>query len=259
VEEGKFREDLYYRLNVFAIDTPPLRARRDDILLLANHYLKMYASPAQYNKKVAGFTSDGEKALVQYDWPGNIRELMNVINRGLILCKDSRLSSIHLGLFPTDEIPEKSTMDVNPENSLETVLERIVDSCMTDVVELPPLGVWLEEYVIKNSLASNSEVLNRAAHSLGIPESTLRRKVSRLPQPPEARNPKITADLEIIPMILSDLIGRSRKRGQTVFNLASDALVRELEKRQLSKKEASSLMGVSLPTYRRMVAEVPED
>ena len=257
VREGNFREDLYYRLNVFAIDTPPLRARQGDIMLLANHYLNIYS--AQYNKNLQGFTENAEKALVEHNWPGNIRELINVINRGLILCKDSRLSSIHLGLFPTEskEIPTRRAKDQSPENHLQTILKRMVDSCMANVNDLPPLGRWLEEDLIKKSLALNSEVLNRAAQTLGVPESTLRRKVSRLRGNPGNRNPGSQDDWEILQTILVDLTVLARDRGQTVLDLVSLALVRELEQRSLNRKEASSLMGVSLPTYRRLVAEVP--
>ncbi|MEO2173934.1 MAG: sigma 54-interacting transcriptional regulator [bacterium] len=257
VREGKFREDLYYRLNVFAIDSPPLRARQGDIMLLANHYLKIYSS--QYSKNLLGFTENAEKALVEHSWPGNIRELINVINRGLILCKDSRLSSIHLGLFPAEsnEIPTRRAKDQSPESHLQTLLKRMVDSCMANVNDLPPLGRWLEEDLIKKSLALNSEVLNRAALTLRVPESTLRRKVSRLQGSPGIRNPGGQADWEILQTILLDLTVLARDRGQTVLDLVSFALVRELEQRSLNRKEASSLMGVSLPTYRRLVAEVP--
>jgi len=98
VREGRFRDDLYYRLNVFSIETPPLRDREDDVLLLARHYLKVYSQ--RYGKQIRGFTEDAEQALMQQRWPGNIRELMNLVNRGVILCRDSQLSNIHLGLFP---------------------------------------------------------------------------------------------------------------------------------------------------------------
>ena len=79
VEEGTFRQDLFYRLNVFDIQTLPLRERPDDINVLAKHYLAIYAE--QYRKAPMEFTVDAEQALLQHSWPGNVRELMNLVSR----------------------------------------------------------------------------------------------------------------------------------------------------------------------------------
>jgi len=83
IEESRFREDLYYRLNVIPIDLPPLRERRDDIPLLAGHFLNVYAERTKKNNP--SISPEGMKFLMQYDWPGNVRELENVIERALIL------------------------------------------------------------------------------------------------------------------------------------------------------------------------------
>ncbi len=83
VREGRFREDLYYRLSIFPIELPPLRQRREDIPLLANHFLKRHA--AKLGVTTSGFTPDTIDALSHYDWPGNVRELENEIQRTLIL------------------------------------------------------------------------------------------------------------------------------------------------------------------------------
>jgi two-component system response regulator HydG len=82
VEERRFREDLFYRLNVISIRIPPLRERKDDIQLLAMHFLKTYADRNQ--KKVEGFSDDAMLALTSYDWPGNVRELENAIERAVV-------------------------------------------------------------------------------------------------------------------------------------------------------------------------------
>src|SRR5688572_15735396 len=82
VEERRFREDLFYRLNVISIRIPPLRERKDDIQLLAMHFLKTYADRNQ--KKLEGFTEDAMLALTSYDWPGNVRELENAIERAVV-------------------------------------------------------------------------------------------------------------------------------------------------------------------------------
>jgi two-component system response regulator AtoC len=83
VEEGTFREDLYYRLHVLPITIPPLRERRDDIMLLAHFFLERFNK--EFNKEIKGFSEIAEKRLLDYDWPGNVRELKNVIERAVIL------------------------------------------------------------------------------------------------------------------------------------------------------------------------------
>ncbi len=83
VEEGKFRQDLYFRLNVFPISIPPLRERKEDIPLLINYFVKIYSK--KLNKKIKGIDSDALKLLVEYNWPGNVRELENLIERAIVL------------------------------------------------------------------------------------------------------------------------------------------------------------------------------
>ena len=83
IDAGHFRSDLYYRIAVFSIPLPPLRERQKDILLLAEHYLAIYA--AKTNKQIAGFNKDAAQLLQSYLWPGNVRELKNVIERAVIL------------------------------------------------------------------------------------------------------------------------------------------------------------------------------
>jgi two-component system response regulator HydG len=94
VAEGKFREDLYYRLNVVNIDMPPLRARPSDLLPLANHFLTRFAK--ENGKRIDGFAEDALARITEYRWPGNIRELENVIERAVILCDGQKLSAKHL-------------------------------------------------------------------------------------------------------------------------------------------------------------------
>ena len=119
------------------------------------------------------------------------------------------------------------------------------------------MGQWLEEELILNSLALNSEILNRAAQTLGIPESTLRRKVARMREANGNNTPSRPADWGEVHAVMDDVINLARQRRQSVFDLVSRALIKELETRHLNKKDAASLMGVSLPTYRRLVATSP--
>ena len=94
VAEGKFREDLFYRFNVFPIHLPALRDRRDDIPLLARHFLSMFC--AKMHKSIEDFTTEAIDTLIEYDWPGNVRELSNVVERLVILCDGARIGQAHL-------------------------------------------------------------------------------------------------------------------------------------------------------------------
>ncbi|WP_337872352.1 sigma-54 dependent transcriptional regulator [Ignavibacterium sp.] len=89
VKEGKFREDLYYRLNVFTIHIPPLRERVDDIPLLANYFLKKYTS--SMNKKITGMSDEAINFMLKYKWHGNVRELENAIERAVVVCRNDKI------------------------------------------------------------------------------------------------------------------------------------------------------------------------
>jgi two-component system response regulator HydG len=97
VREKRFREDLFYRLNVITITVPPLRERREDIRVLAQHFLRVYA--AKNNRTLEGFTDDAVRRLEAYTWPGNVRELENVIERGVVLARG--------GLMDVADLPEE--------------------------------------------------------------------------------------------------------------------------------------------------------
>ncbi|MFW6051681.1 MAG: sigma-54-dependent transcriptional regulator [Myxococcota bacterium] len=94
VQEGRFREDLYYRLDVVQIDVPPLRARRSDIPLLAHHFLGVYSR--ENEREIHGFSDDALRALVAYPWPGNVRELENAVERAVVLCEGDTIGVEHL-------------------------------------------------------------------------------------------------------------------------------------------------------------------
>jgi len=122
IEQEKFREDLYYRLNVVTIDLPPLRSRREDILPLAEHFLKKYAK--QNNSPVKSFSPEAVEFILNYDWPGNVRELENMVERGVVLSKDK---AITLAEFPqelTSPNPaDGKTIEALERNHIRKVLE----------------------------------------------------------------------------------------------------------------------------------------
>jgi DNA-binding NtrC family response regulator len=257
VATGQFREDLYYRLNVFAIESPPLRDRPEDILLLATHYLWNFSQ--RYSKPMQGFTMDAQQALRDYDWPGNVRELVNVINRGVILCKDSQMTSIQLGLFPRGDRLSPARGLETDQNLLQIWLSRAVTMALEGALEsglagsdLPPLGQWLEEDMILACLAAHSQVLNRAAAALAVPESTLRRKVLRMREIYGGDSPTRPDDWHAVTPLLDVLCQLAKEQQTPLLDMVAEHLLAELESRPMSRKTAATLLGVSIPTYRRL-------
>src|SRR5206468_11231796 len=99
VQSGQFREDLYYRLNVVSIETPPLRERKDDIVPLANAFIQRFSG--ELKKKIDGLDVDAQKLLARYNWPGNIRELENTIERAILLADGRTIAAGDLRLGDT--------------------------------------------------------------------------------------------------------------------------------------------------------------
>ena len=151
---GQFREDLYYRLNVVTILVPPLRERRQDLPALMDHFLKVFA--AKNGKTLRGFSREARDALLRYDYPGNVRELENLIERAVVLSRGDLIGRGDLPL--TVEAPEASG---------ETAAQ------LTAAVE------GLERRLIKNALARANGVQTRAAEILGITERALRYKLKK--------------------------------------------------------------------------------
>jgi len=121
-EQGKFREDLYYRLNVVTIDLPGLRYRREDILPLAEHFLKKYAK--ENNKPAKSFSPEAVEFMLNYHWRGNVRELENVVERGVILAKDKFITLAEFPQELTSPSPvEGRTLEALERNQILKVLE----------------------------------------------------------------------------------------------------------------------------------------
>jgi two-component system response regulator HydG len=126
VEEGNFRDDLFYRLNVVSLNVPPLSERKEDIPLLAQHFLKIFAE--KNSKKIMGFTPQAMDRLLKYGWPGNIRELMNVIERAVVLSRMEYLDEDDLSLMISSEEQEDDSMLGNiplEEVEKDTVLKTL--------------------------------------------------------------------------------------------------------------------------------------
>ena len=152
IEAGRFRMDLFYRLNVFPIEVPPLRERREDIPMLVEYFAERCGE--RIGKRVARIHSETMSSLVEYDWPGNIRELQNVIERGVILAENGTLRL------------ERSVFGVRNEPSPEA---NVLDRQERDLIQ----SALVET---KGRIAGR----NGAAARLGLPPSTLESKIRAL-------------------------------------------------------------------------------
>ncbi|MBV6640539.1 MAG: sigma-54-dependent Fis family transcriptional regulator [Cyclobacteriaceae bacterium] len=157
-KSGNFREDLYYRLNVISIAIPPLRERKADILLLANHFLQKFSN--EFDKKDVILSEEAAKLFVNHNWPGNIRELENVIQRAIIL-SDGVIYSQHLPFY------------INTKERRSTETQRFKDSLYTEDLLLREV----ERRHILKVLESVDNNKTKAAEILGINRKTLREKL----------------------------------------------------------------------------------
>ncbi|HRS96588.1 MAG TPA: sigma-54 dependent transcriptional regulator [Smithella sp.] len=157
IREGRFREDLFYRLNVVSLSVPPLRERREDIPILAQHFLKIFS---ERNKKIIrGFTGGAMEKMMAHGWPGNIRELMNAVERAVVLAGNDMLDAVDLALMAENRDREReSQSDASPRSfSLEDVEKRSIAE------------------TLNASRGNKSE----AARRLGITRKTLRAKLKK--------------------------------------------------------------------------------
>ncbi|WP_019529167.1 sigma-54-dependent Fis family transcriptional regulator [Dasania marina] len=168
VKEGRFRADLFYRLNVFPVYIPPLRQRTEDIPLLIEHFLEKYH--ALYNKKTSGVSDKAMQALANYKWPGNIRELENMIERGIILT-DNNNSIDMQSLFPSLIEPSHPmyistrTGEVSPDDHNEqSAPDNIVEQLLANDLNLDEL----ESQLLKHAMNKTDGNIAQAARLLGI-------------------------------------------------------------------------------------------
>ena len=155
VQKGNFREDLYYRLNVITLKVPPLRQRREDIPLLAEHFLRLFCE--RNSKEVKGFTPQAMDRMIRYGWPGNIRELMNTIESAVVLSGSEYLTEDILPFIP-EPLPEPATPADFP----------------TDL----PLGE-VERSTILKTLEISGGNKSEASRKLGITRATLHKKLKK--------------------------------------------------------------------------------
>lgn len=176
VQEGRFREDLFYRLNVIPMHLPPLRDRKEDLPLLAGHFIRRHAEAM--GKPVSGMTPAAHQALSQHDWPGNVRELENVIQRQVALCQEDLIDELSLVL------PISSSASVKQG---ETPFENVTQSgnetgnvCLDTGMGLEDQLIRFEAQLIRQALQRCQGNQTRAAELLGVSYRQFRYKVSKL-------------------------------------------------------------------------------
>jgi DNA-binding NtrC family response regulator/predicted hydrocarbon binding protein len=171
VQAGRFREDLYYRLNVFPISLPPLRDRRDDIPLLIEHFLSMYNR--LHGKKVIGLQQRAIEALLNYDYPGNIRELQNIVERGVISTPDDCAIELY-HLFHQGEAPSRRSYSVGQTGTLhESAAAPPPDAIAALLADGNFSLVEHEKAMYSSALAGSNGNVAGAARRLGLTRAQL--------------------------------------------------------------------------------------
>jgi two-component system NtrC family response regulator len=153
VKQGRFREDLFYRLNIVQIDIPPLRERKDDIPLLLDFFLKKFNE--RHKRSIKGFAREARDSLIKYDYPGNVRELENIIERATVLARGDYITRGDLPMANSSE-------------------QQVSDGSMKQVVES------MEKRMITEALVTANWVQTKAAEAVGISERMLRYKMKKL-------------------------------------------------------------------------------
>jgi two-component system nitrogen regulation response regulator GlnG len=175
MKEGRFREDLYYRLNVVTLNLPPLRERRRDIPLLVEHFLSKYGE--QLGER--GVAPEALDRLVGHDWPGNVRELENVVQRAIVMATNGVILPEHLPIGPVS-----AAASVAVDATLEDIIERKLLECVRGLrshasANLYDLVIGLvEKPLLRAVLRETGGNQVRAAQILGINRNTLRKKLT---------------------------------------------------------------------------------
>lgn len=164
VEEGNFREDFYYRINVINVDIPPLRDRKEDLSLLIEHLLQKFRT--RFKKDILGISLEVMNYLTHYNWPGNIRELENVLEHAFIVCHDDTIKSEHLPprILEKCNLKQETVKDIKEIDSLEMDKQHLMNA---------------EKQTITETLKAHNFKRGKTAEALGIDKSTLWRKMKK--------------------------------------------------------------------------------
>lgn len=173
VEAGRFREDLYYRLNVIGLETPPLRERGEDVPVLANAFLERFSRANR--KEIKGFTPQAMDAMLKYAWPGNVRELQNAVERAVILCSGEYVSERELPLTISAVLKDGERAVANGSAPVPGGENGLAVPGVASGMTLEEL----ERAAILNMLRETGDNKSEAARRLGITRATLHNKLKR--------------------------------------------------------------------------------
>lgn len=292
VEKGRFRQDLYYRLQVVTVKVPPLRDRPDDILPLARYFVEKFA--LQYGKGKRMLTPEVESKLLEYAWPGNVRELHNSLLRAVVMSKTEQIGCADLalleeqgsevanlisgslrpaaddslngadgarqGLAPVSRTPtEEQEVGSDPWRSFRELTIELIESLLGQQPVSPvPLGRWLVEDLVILADNKNNQIARRACHNLGMAETTYRRHLEKISMEKQLGQLIRIPAWENLRPCLDELVETARDdSGVPVAEKARQILLEVILKRLSANASlGAKLMGVSLPTYRKAVAKV---
>ncbi len=271
VAEGRFRADLFHRLNVVRLHVPPLRERREDIVHLAGIFLKQFA--ALYRRPAHHFTARAEAALEAYRWPGNVRELQNLVLTSVLFCEAAEvdvedLQGLHVPAAaetararaqPAAPATDAATKDAadgeDPAARLRTALAREIAAALASERRgLTPVGKWLAEDLVLTADRLSGGVSRRAADLLGIPDTTYRRQLqaaaARRAAGLAVRSPHWGAVTGLLEAFI-----RARPAGTDVCEWAEGCLLAEIDVTAPGDaRTAATLLGVTEPTLLRRKA-----
>ncbi|MBT6488133.1 MAG: sigma-54-dependent Fis family transcriptional regulator, partial [Deltaproteobacteria bacterium] len=284
VSSGKFRQDLYYRLNVVTFAIPPLRDRREEIALLTRYYIEQFS--LQYQKRIDGLSDEAELAMLSYNWPGNIRELQNKVMRAVILCTENELQLQELDIPLSPAIPVEnrqitqaataeqspqppqtveSDSGIAPAMQLRHWLSRDVTACIDSLPSMPPpVALWLTLSFVEAAQTISSDiskrepgsVTRRAAKLLGVPESTYRRRLGEINHgSKDVGRREIWASRS---QVLQKLVEANEQTADNLLEGWKGSLLAEVLDRLGNKtKIAASMMNTTEQTLRKWRKEQP--
>lgn len=286
---GTFRRDLYYRLQVVTLTSPPLRERPDDILPLAYYFLEKYA--VQNDKGVRHLSPEAETSLLRNAWTGNVRELQNRILQAVVMSDAEEIDWRELGLdettasepvassqsvspipkplLPQEQAPPPvSAPDLagepaaivlaasgNPKEALRSGLGQQVALVLSNSTVVP-LGRWLTSDLVLAADAAANGIARQASALLGMAETTFRRQIDKVRQESEAGLLVRTPDWSALKPVFNHLIDTASETSeQNLMDLAAQLLLEEVVM-QVADNDAlgSALLGVTKPTYQRRKA-----
>jgi DNA-binding NtrC family response regulator len=266
VRAGRFREDLFHRLNVVRLRIPPLRERPDDVSLLAAHFLELFAG--QYAKNLGGMDTSAERLLASHAWPGNVRELQNTMLQAVVLAEGATLTARDLqlpeptvapetGVPHSPAVPPPSAIAIGVDHAwqrLSTQLGVTIDEAVTTGAQLGlPLGKWLNRDLVLEAFEQHGRVISRAAEAVGLPETTFARRLRQAEaEAASTRQPESWLGVRAaLGDVLRAAAGSARLADQ-IDELIFGLIVSRVPQRVT---QAAGLMGLSVPTMKRRIAE----